>query len=733
MADVTIKQLAATLAIPSDVLLVQLREAAMSFDTEDQVISSKQKLVLLKYLRSVSRDTLAGPSKARSIALIFKSVELVGVKAFGEPFRAEFSPDGRLYTISGANGSGKSTVMRALILVQKAFFANQMVEGTEVAKLYGSQVDEEVVRYMKTNDARISVVVMLDERERTIVLRRSANTRGWHIECEAMALVQSVWNIDRPSSIILYLDAGKSVLESEVRYTNLTIADASRSDLAIRCVFHPQHAFAEMYRQIIQDYILERLVPSSPPRTLYQRVTNGAFESLIGNISIANFSPRLDQQVALLARPKGMSRANAYDIRELSSGEKTLYFTLAYLFLADTVGTLIIDEPENHFHEHLLLRFAAFLGDLLDSENLSLFLNQHYDRPTYKKGSDAARKEESLKKLEKIYAQHKISQVFLLTHSKTLIYHAFSMGINYAITRQGHAATWSLLAPTSAEAELRRMGLTTTTSRILFVEGKGDSELLSRVMAEDNVRVHPLNGSRAVRETFLRISAIRNEIKGITFAFLVDRDGKPDGYFDRLKKEDIDFFEASFIALDRHEIENYLLDENIILNVIERERLASPKIPALPHTKISEIIADAARNSSIVAKKKTINARLEHTITDVFSKMLWGNKKLNFEDRGEVETMLASSLDGKFASDVARLVLNDVDDVMAKFSGGTADEWISRCDGKIALAAIVEKLAAHCGVTINRFKSSLIDEALGAEATELSKVIINIRSRFSGS
>jgi translation initiation factor IF-2 len=51
MSDVTIKQLAGLVGIPADKLLTQLAEAGMQFDGPDQVISSREKVKLLGFLR----------------------------------------------------------------------------------------------------------------------------------------------------------------------------------------------------------------------------------------------------------------------------------------------------------------------------------------------------------------------------------------------------------------------------------------------------------------------------------------------------------------------------------------------------------------------------------------------------------------------------------------------------------------------------------------------------------
>ncbi|XQW88218.1 hypothetical protein ACOYXV_17930 [Aeromonas veronii] len=143
------------------------------------------------------------------------------------------------------------------------------------------------------------------------------------------------------------------------------------------------------------------------------------FTSLIPNVEIKNFSGNHKPgEFVLLGKANTDKRKPLYDVREFSSGEKALLSTLSFLCISNSVSSIFIDEPENHFHEGLLLEFIALLYKLCDENGIISWFDSQLDS--------------SIKRewLEKDYKNYKINQVVLSTHSKTLIYKIFSMGVN---------------------------------------------------------------------------------------------------------------------------------------------------------------------------------------------------------------------------------------------------------------------------------------------------------------
>ena len=66
--------------------------------------------------------------------LTVKKVVLKNVRSFLQETPFEFENAKVINTISGINGSGKSTVFKALMLAQRAFFHNQLEDSEERRK-----------------------------------------------------------------------------------------------------------------------------------------------------------------------------------------------------------------------------------------------------------------------------------------------------------------------------------------------------------------------------------------------------------------------------------------------------------------------------------------------------------------------------------------------------------------------------------------------------------------------
>lgn len=666
----------------------------------------------------------------------FLSITITRIKGFNEKFPANFSKEKNLYTVSGANGSGKSTVLRSLVLAQKAFFLTQLDQGSELYKRYWGRVDDEIRRYVRDDKSSICVNFSINGSEGQLVLSGDV-IKGWTVSGTKLEELKKFWDIKNPTSIILYLDASKSVSEEEIRYTSLNMSDLGIETLAIRCIFTPQHAFSEMYRQTIQDYIVERLSPSSPPRTVYQSIAKSIFHELLGGVAIANFSARLDQQVTLLARRILPQKSGSFDIRELSSGEKTLYFTLSYLFLANTVGCLIIDEPENHFHEDLLIKFVKFLGNILGAGSLAEYLKM---TGLINVGEDSAegnvepgivQKQKIAKKTEDYYSKHKLSQVFLLTHSKTLIYHAFSIGKNYVIRNQGKKHEWALLAEVSAESTLRELGLSSTLHKILFVEGKSDSALLSHALAASNVILRPLDGSGAVKDMFRRLHEIRSEVKGISFGFLIDSDDKAPGYIDQLRKINPHFFDSCFCLLKTHEIENLLLDAKVFSKTIDAERSTLVTTPLPTAEEIQAKLVEFGKRGIFTSFKKAVNSQIEMDVLSLLAPKIWGNKSLKYEDTTELNSSLNVVLPAGLEVELKSIIANSAEKAKERFFDISDTELLARCDGKQALSLAASYFAAFCKVDKDRFLQQLYATAINDKTTELGKVVERLEEIFS--
>ena len=298
-----------------------------------------------------------------------ESVELYNVKSFGQKLTIDFDYDSSIFSFSGRNGSGKSTILKSVYLIQKAYFFKTGSEDD------WREIDAEARRFLNAEGSYIGIVLQEGEDRSSLTLYRRAGI----VELEEVGseLVERYWNPDNPEGLILYIDASKGFSEETLRFNEINITENTRGDLALEAVRRPEELFSGVYRQLVKDYVHGRLIPSKPDRLLYYRVASRMFSKLIPNIELKNFSGKHKSgEFVLLGKANRDSRKPLYDVREFSSGEKALLSTLSFLCMSKSVSALIIDEPENHFHESLLLEFMSLLHTLAGDGGILGWVNR---------------------------------------------------------------------------------------------------------------------------------------------------------------------------------------------------------------------------------------------------------------------------------------------------------------------------------------------------------------------
>ncbi|UJZ96520.1 ATP-binding protein [Photobacterium damselae subsp. damselae] len=340
--------------------------------------------------------------------------------------------------------------------MQKAHFS-KLLGGSELFEF-----KEEALRYLVSDDSYITL--KMKEGEQSSILKLSIENGAVELHCDNENFINQHWNLESPKNLILYIDASKVFLEDTLSFNDLNISGNTSSDITLEVVLRPDELFSGIYRQIVKDHVHERVIPSKPNRLLYYRVATELFKHLVPSINLARISGNHTEGEFVILGKSGQKSKTLYDVREFSSGEKTLFSTLAFLCISKSVCALFIDEPENHFHETLLLEFIAMLHSLCESGGLLEWV---------KNGDNKIKTEW----LEKEYTDHKLGQVVLTTHSKTLIYKIFTLGKNYIVDGVIKEIVYE-----NAENDLREFGLSTIQNQIIFVEGKGDQELLQYII-----------------------------------------------------------------------------------------------------------------------------------------------------------------------------------------------------------------------------------------------------------
>ena len=605
--------------------------------------------------------------------LRIKSINVRHVRSFSNAL-LKLPDDTQLLTLSGPNGAGKSTLIKAAWLVQKAHFLVGSLDSDEIQRH-----ERELARYLNRDDSRISVTFSYrdedtsDPEVEASIAISAAKEGGYTITYEREELIRQSWNPDNPKDIILYVDASKGFSEVTLSYADLNIARNNRAHVAMQAILRPEDLFSGIYQQLVRDYVHSRLVPSKPDRLLYLQVAKAMFAKLLPGVQVSNFSGKHhpDEFVLLGKAVRDGRSMPLYDVREFSSGEKALFGTLTFLCISRSVAVLAIDEPENHFHDSLLLEFVS-LARTLTAANGIVSWAESYNAANEGKPKlpiDMVRSE---------YRGHRLRQIVLATHSRPLIYKTFSLGQNFTVD---HGAVETITYE-GAEESLRSLGLSTTISRLVLVEGASDSAALHYFMADSNVQVKPLNGADAVVETFKRLAQVAKYITDSQFVFLVDSDNKPADFFGKLRKVDPDFYDRSFIKLPVHEFENLLLDAPLFRRVMQRfSEIHGDEVPDVDsiHLKLVELAREAGPQT--LAKELSNAMRME--ILQHFGEQLWN--KMGPDPAAETTSRLGRAFSPEETETLKSSLETIVEELTTSSNSLTDADVLRRCDGKIVL------------------------------------------------
>jgi len=331
-----------------------------------------------------------------------KSIRLENIKKFGTECIYNFDTAEKINTISGKNGSGKSTIFESAMLCQKAYFVTLLKErNIDIANSINDEISVQLYSMSVKKGAYIELELRLYETDFPWSINSNnyiscAQENGkavydvhvllkvddvmqekvvWSIEIDEGkndGIISKFWNLQNPSHIIVYLDADKTVYEDDFTFKKISMMSEEKINPIVKFVLHPKQVYQNMYDTMINAYVYQRINPQTPKKDIFFSESKEMFHDLIKEISISNFSgkERKDQFVLIT---KGKTK---YDVRNLSSGEKLVWYTLLILNYVKKIGVLVIDEPENHLHEELAWNFIRYLKRIIKNEFSDLTLGQ---------------------------------------------------------------------------------------------------------------------------------------------------------------------------------------------------------------------------------------------------------------------------------------------------------------------------------------------------------------------
>lgn len=261
----------------------------------------------------------------------------------------------------------------------------------------------------------------------------------------------------------------------------------------------------------------------------------------------------------------------------------------------------------------------------------------------------------------------------------------------------------------------------------MFVEGKTENEILETLFSPFNIKIKPLNGCDEVIDTYKKYYSFHTHIRDVQFCFLIDKDTRSKDDIDKIRNSDETFFDNHFIIMNKHEIENYLLDTKLILNIFKKHKSINDdiKIPD-ENTIITKIKEIADKNKEIVLKKtlQNLNQNSLHKI-----KLAISSKEIEVTNKNKYEQEINNIFNSNSITDTREIILKNFL-VIEEINNKWENEWINLCDGKIVLHQLKSYLAKELEITPNRVITELIKTVQETKTHDFNAIINNILNIF---
>lgn len=639
-------------------------------------------------------------------------VSLHKIKNFDKSYHFDFSQSKAINTISGVNGSGKTTLFKSIILAQKLFFlydGEPFSDLADQANSFFNGIGSYIELEFKFNNNSISSFKLLCQEK-----SESQTTVYLHCQPDSMVEIKKNWNPQDPKNLIIYIDSNRNAIETDFSNQNLNLFHSTDQNLIIEYITKPEELFLTTYERIIQDYLRERLIPSKPRTDLPHVVAKILFSTIMDYISISNFSGLAKREQFILQVRQDIRGAKNYDARQLSSGEKTLFYILHFISYVNSISMLIIDEPENNLHEEMLSKFIKLLSAICNESNFSALVKKLNKTANNKDITDILSAQ-----MENFYMNHNLSKVFLLTHSKNLIYNNFSIGENYIIENGLIRIDFE-----DHEKKLREIGISKIYSKILFTEGDTEQTLLETILSQDNIKIKNLGGSKNVVDTFKKFNTFRGETYGISCSFLIDKDTKSESEIAQIRAESPVFFDSNFFILDRHEIENYLLEPNFFQKLFLNHNSINGSIDIPSLQEITDEIKKKADQSKMMVFNKKLSSLNNFTINNI--KQHFSNKSIGKNGQSNYESDITNIISNQFPVMESALIQNF--SIASTHINNWEIEWQKLCDGKATFRLACVWAAHKLNIKTNRAEEEIIQIALNSNNSGFSKVISKIKN-----
>lgn len=685
----------------------------------------------------------------------------------------DFSSPKSINTVSGKNGSGKTSLFTIIEIMQKAYFVN-ILKNSKVAKYNADELDKIILsdcqRYIvrpgkeKSEERSMATLkIRFDEKDVKLLSERrrlraekmiseslrsigveedgqtvlsldsdclsekpwvdvtltfsvpGSNETRWSVTCDdtQKRFLDLFWNLEDPKDLFLYLSAERRVRERDITLDEMHLTQDTSISKIVDVILNPDSIYDEMYGIMIDAWLLQRIDPRTHGRNWDEFIRDAKvqFHTLIPSLEVTNFSPKkIAGQVVLTAAKIRESkdavkrRRTIPDIRDFSSGEKLIWYTLLLIYYVKNIGILIIDEPENHLHEDLAWRFVDYLNEVCVNGSKG-------DKPTASRANINSSK-----------SMVTLSQVFLITHSKNIIYHNFNVGENYLLQK----GQLSELMSSEAEESLRQLGISSVYEHILMVEGKTDAELWRKTLKEYNVNVVSMGGCKEVIKAYHVLSNLPAEIAAGQIVFLIDRDTHDDAQIRSIEEMNKEYFDKHFYILNRRELENYFIEPEQISRYMYKlaNDLHKPELATWSDSAVRNMAYEYAGENLEKTKQECFYSLVGKCLNNQIEGLITPISKASADD----DSRLAKNIScGLSQIDVNRVIEECRERVNVRYSSEEWEKnWIALCNGKNVFNRITARVSRQLGIDPPYIKNGIMQEVLNNNNSDIVAVKNNI-------
>lgn len=468
----------------------------------------------------------------------------------------------------------------------------------------------------------------------------------------AQLIVQGLEGACPPQSALLsYFPADRALPSGEV---GIQLGSADMQQQVFSHLAQPANKYNRLKQIIVNAFVL-----GSESRRQLEDSFNAIFGQLLPGKRLDAIQQKPTGALSVLIRDERQNRV--FDIDSMSSGEKGLI--LSFLLIragASQGGVVLLDEPELHLNPAVCSRMVQFIHS------------------------------QAVQPLD--------LQVILCTHSAEIL--------TTALHREDcsifHLRTPKDVTPVDRrdKAELfeilRRLGLNSmdvvSWQGTVFVEGDDDIDLLGAGFPDllAGYQLKSLGGRTEIEKDIVRLQDAerRGEVERLS-SFIFDRDRKPTAISStRLVK---------VLQWDRYCIENYLMDETVLFDILQRYCITKPESKGALRTVLKEMALaqttdEAIRRTYLSREPENCGLRPK----EVFSKTAAEAADLLFARLQRAQASLATLQQSTWTAEFVQ----ESNQVAAMLRSEWDDTWRKECDAKRLFKDVQAKYQAKVSVAM---------------------------------